>query len=126
MASPRVLPLLALFLVGCGEGVKNIPKLGNVTGVVKLDGAPLPKAQVQFIPAASRPSTAITDAEGKYLLDFNGTLKGAAIGAHQVRITSSTDAAVKEKLPPIYHAQTQLKADVKEGDNKIDFDLKSK
>ncbi len=114
-----------LLLSGCDGAPKDLPKLGTVTGKVTLDGQPLPNAAIQFEAEKSRPSSAITDAQGKYELDFNGALKGAAIGNHKVRITTGK-ADQREKLPAKYHAQSQLTAVVKEGKNEINFDLTSK
>lgn len=117
--------VLAL-LAGCGEKPKDLPKLGLVTGVVKVDDKPLAKASVQFVPQTSRMSSGITDAEGKYELMFNASLKGAAVGQHQVRISSASSAEIPETLPPRYNTQTELTAVVKEGTNTINFNLKTK
>ncbi len=118
--------LLAIALTGCGETAKDVPKLGTVTGVVTLDEKPLAGANVQFIPENSRPSTAITAADGKYTLRFNEKLNGAAIGNHKVRITSAKTAEEPEKLPAKYNMRSDLTANVVAGANQFNFDLKSK
>lgn len=117
--------LMGLFLCGCGGVARDVPKLGQVTGVVKLDGQPLANAMVQFVPEHSRMSGGKTDDQGKYELNFNERLKGAAIGKHKVRITVGTPME-PQKIPPKYNVQTELTAEVKEGNNEINFDLKSK
>lgn len=113
-------------MVGCGGAPKNMPKIGAVTGKVTLDGQPLKKARIQFTPDSSRPSGAVTDDQGEYVLIFNEHTKGAAVGKHTVRINSGT-AMEPEKLPAKYHVKSELTAEVKEGANPpINFDLKSK
>lgn len=116
---------------GCGE---SGPPLGEVTGAVKLDGKPLPEALVQFQPRKGPPSFAVTDSRGTYRLRFTTDFYGAAPGAHAVRITTARsfskpggeEVEVAEKLPPIYHARSQVVREVKLGGNQFDFELQSK
>lgn len=118
-----------LSLLGCGGAGGDVPDLGQVTGVVTLDGQPLPNAQVEFAPASGRPSSGQTGPDGRYSLQYTAEHPGAVVGAHTVRISTGgySDAGpVEEKLPPRYHAETELKADVKPGINEINFDLQSK
>jgi hypothetical protein len=117
--------LSAAILCGCGGPGKDVPKLGTVTGVVTLDGEPLENAMVQFVPDHARMSGGKTDAQGKYELNFNERLKGAAIGKHKVRITVGSPME-PQKIPAKYNVQTELTAEVKEGPNTINFDLTSK
>ncbi|WP_291171768.1 carboxypeptidase-like regulatory domain-containing protein [Gimesia sp.] len=134
-----VLLICSSFLFhGCSSGPDDVPETGTVTGTVTLDGAPLADAQVQFQPENGRTSTGTTDAEGHYELDYSGTLKGAKIGKHSVSITTfnapegnletkeAQKQVPKEKVPAQYNANTTLTADVKAGENTIDFDLQSK
>ncbi|NLX96310.1 MAG: carboxypeptidase regulatory-like domain-containing protein [Rhodopirellula sp.] len=126
-----VLPLAALLLLpGCsGGGGGDVPDLAAVTGVVTLDGQPLADANVEFAPAAGRPSVGKSGPDGRYTLEYTSDHPGAMIGAHTVRISTGgySDAGpVPEKLPPRYHENTELKADVKAGSNEINFELSSK
>ena len=126
----------ALFgMLGCSNS--SGPDLGYVEGVVTLDGKPLDGAAIQFEPAGGRASSAITDAQGHYVLDFSATSQGALIGKHVVRIQSARTAsggegdaplvkARPEILPAKYHARSELTAEVEGGSNTIDFDLTSK
>lgn len=105
-----------------------------------MDGSPLANVQVVFSPEGGRPSTGVTDAAGKYKLTYIREIKGAVLGKHSVRIeslpppaadqeaTSGQNAAVpfKEPIPAKYNAESTLTADVKPGDNPIDFPLDSK
>jgi hypothetical protein len=75
---------------GCGSG----PRLAKVSGVVKLDGKPYPNALVNFQPVGGKAnenpgkgSVGRTDAQGRYVLMYDGTTEGAVVGKHLVRIT---------------------------------------
>lgn len=126
----------AVILAGCGSG----PDLGLVHGRVTLDGAPLKDATVIFQPSeGGRPGTAMTNAEGMYELQFNGTRSGATIGRHEVKICTFyppsqmfndagklvTTPMRPERLPKRYHEQTELTAEVRAGKSTIDFELTS-
>jgi len=118
--------LTLLVLSGCGQSDR--PPLGTVHGTVTLDGKPLAGASLVFEPVErGRASTAVTDADGRYELIYIRQDKGAKVGAHRVRITAANpDSAKAELLPLRYNAQSVLKAEVKPGDNCIDFPLTSK
>jgi hypothetical protein len=114
-------------LPGCG-GSRG-PQVGKVQGVVTLDGKPLPKAQVEFLPQSGRPSMAETGEDGSYRLQYTVDQEGALVGPHTVKIHTAIPGRVgydKELVPDRYHAKTELKAEVKSGSNKLDFDLTSK
>jgi hypothetical protein len=119
-------------LAGCGGGpTAGIPDLARVTGTVKMDGQPLAGVVVNFNSESSRPSSGTTDDQGKYKLMFNEKTEGAAIGKHKVMIIkipngqTSPGQASQMAIPMQYSFQSTLTADVKTGDNVLDFDLKS-
>ena len=119
--------------VGCGGGgASDQPDLGNVSGVVTMDGQPLANVTISFSPSQGRPSIGKTDAAGKYELGYLGDTKGAVIGAHTVSISTPQEAPTppgttyKDPVPAKYNAKTTLKEEVKAGDNTINFDLVSK
>lgn len=123
----RLIPVLGLFLVtGCGGGPSDQPDIGRVTGTVKMDGAPLPNANVQFQPEKGRPSFGKTDDSGVYELTYSASTKGAKIGKHKVTITTAGETedgtAIPEKVPDTYNSQTTLSAEVKSGSNEINFE----
>ncbi|WP_339730538.1 hypothetical protein [uncultured Gimesia sp.] len=132
-----VVGFLTLGVWGCGGG-SDLPPLGQVSGIVTLDGQPLEHAQLIFQPENGRPSVGETDSEGNYELVFTGTASGALLGPHKVVITSAVDAfsdetgegkdrkARPEVLPAKYHSKTTLTAVVEPGSNQIDFPLTSK
>lgn len=126
----------ALLLAGCG-GVDDRPTLGSVTGTVTMDGQPLPNVWVMFNPTAGRTAMARTDENGEYELQYLEGTEGANLGTHSVVIQTyaedelyelqeASGKPVKEPIPARYNSKTMLKAEVKEGNNVIDFPLESK
>lgn len=127
--------LTSLTLVGCGTGVEDQPDLGRVTGQVTLDGQPLAGANIYFQPIeGGRNSTATTDDQGNYILDYLRDLKGAKIGQHKIRVSTfvepvkGDDGKVenpgkKELVPDKYNKQTELEKEVKAGENVINLEI---
>ena len=122
-----------LFVTGCGS---SGPQLGAVTGTVTLDGKPVPDATVTFVSKEpdGTSSYGMTDASGKYQLEFTTEKVGAMVGAHDVTIVTSrvsqSDDPVTEKLAktefiqiPKHYARGALTAEVKAGSNVHDFAL---
>ena len=120
--------ILALFLTGCGS---DGPERGRVKGKITLNGEPLEDADVEFQPDEGSPSYGMTDDRGRYDLMYTRDKRGAMIGEHTVRITTSTtdtdvrgnDVAVPQRVPPKYNAQSELIREVKPGTNNYDFEL---
>ncbi|QDV50317.1 carboxypeptidase-like regulatory domain-containing protein [Gimesia fumaroli] len=125
---------------GCGGEASDQPDLGLVQGTVTFEGSPLAGASITFMPDSGRPASGTTDAAGKYELIYIRNTPGCKIGHSKVMITSVSEgenemeaegddapadaAATTEKLPAKYNTKTELEADVKAGENTIDFDLK--
>jgi hypothetical protein len=130
---------VALLSAGCG-GTRY--KTAPVSGRVTLDGRPLPRATVMFLPATGTegksdlPSSAgLTDEAGRYSLVLNdGKTAGAVPGKYKVMILLGAQAGADDskptyhrQLPPRYNRKTELARDVPpEGRADIDFDLKSR
>ncbi len=119
----------AVSLSGCG-GRSDLPELGDVQGVVTLDGQPLSGAQVQFVPQADgRPSVAETGWRRRLPASAHRRPlrcdRGHPQGNDQHRGGWAYDPST-EKIPARYNAQTELTADVQPGSNDINFDLQSK
>lgn len=127
----RLILLVSIIgLAGCGSG-----DIGHVSGIVKLDGKPLPYARLEFFPQGGGGlSAGITDENGKYELYYGREGMGAEIGEHLVQIRtagagpSQGDYGSKapEKIPLKYNTNSELIKTVKAGSNVIDFDLDSK
>lgn len=81
--------LLGVWLTGCGRGR---PAFVEVTGTITLDGKPLEGAVVSFQPVSqesggfARPSSAITDAEGKFSPGTFEANDGLPAGKYRVAI----------------------------------------
>lgn len=124
------LSLLLIAALGCGPSYD----VNTVSGIVTMDGAPLPEARVTFTPAQGRPSVGVTDASGRYELRYIRDTMGAEVGSHSVAITTEFEPPVSdvptpsppETIPPRYNSATTLTAEVKAGPNEIDFPLESK
>ncbi len=126
---------LSLLLMGCGP---NGPQLSEVRGKVTVDGKPVPRAEIAFVPeqAGGSPSLGRTDAEGNYRLAFTQDRYGALIGKHKVTITSKkisasempdTGEPVDTTFIPIPKKyQDTLTAEVKSSSNVINFELDTK
>jgi len=79
--------LLPLAAFACGSN----PQVAPVSGVVKLDGVPLPDAVVEFLPDPDRGttgprSTATTDEQGRFRLTCDDGREGAVVGFHRVLV----------------------------------------
>jgi hypothetical protein len=114
-----------LAIAGCGNAGR--PTLGQVHGCVTLDGKPLADAKIIFKSqeAKVRESWAFTDASGEYVLKYLRDIMGGTVGRNSVRISKPRENARGEMLPEKYNTSTTLTADVKRGDNEINFDLTS-
>lgn len=129
-----------LMLSGCNHG-PSLPPRAAVTGTVRLDGQPLPRGEVMFIPDTQRgttgPSAAGTiTSDGHYELTTDHAGQGgdgAMVGFHRVRVqsrSSSEPGAPSRPLIPMRYANADtsgLEYEVKAGtDNRIDIDLVSR
>ncbi|MEO9594235.1 carboxypeptidase regulatory-like domain-containing protein [Rhodopirellula bahusiensis] len=68
---------------GCGP---SGPETGEVTGVVSMDGDPVPGASITFYPVSGRQSFGKSDQEGRYTLEYSKDMPGAVTGQHRVKI----------------------------------------
>lgn len=125
------LPLIAT--VGCGG---SDPNLGQVEGVVRLDGQPLADATLIFVQGQGRPAAGVTDAEGRYRVSLGGKRVGTAAGINRVQISTARGPsetadgtplpAIAERVPTAYNAESTLVVEVKAGEKVVaDFDLQS-
>ena len=118
-----LLGLLAVSGFGCGSD--DTPPLGEVTGVITLDGQPLEGVIIVFKPQVGRAATGTTDAQGIYSLEFSYGVPGCKEGPNRVSLEWPLGATNAKALPQRYTIASELTADVKSGENKIDFALES-
>lgn len=131
--------LACLILPGCGGG-PDLPPVADVSGVVTIDGKPLPRGTIQFVPDESQGTAGATavgtiDPQGRYTLKTAG-VDGAIVGFHKVGVYALEREPEDETAPPplplippkYFNPDTStLTAEVKaDQDNVIDFPLKSK
>lgn len=112
--------------------------MAKVSGIVTLDGQPLPHGTVQFVPDASQgtegpPGVGRIDEKGRFAITTAG-VKGAVVGHHKIRVKS--EEPFNEKafsmgqtlLPESYnhHETSGLTTEVKAGQkNQVDLKLSS-
>src|SRR5262245_35967083 len=134
---------LALGLAGGCQGKPY--NVATVSGTVTLDGKPLPKASVTFVPMATKErenpgptAQGLTDERGHFQVSVDPQTPGAVVGKCRVYITTLlTDPAddrdaggpvkrVRDRVPARYNQATELTLDVPAaGTDKANFDLKS-
>jgi len=140
-----------LLLAGCGDST-GLAKRYPVSGKVTYNGAPLAKGNINFIPTGTTESDRAATApieDGQYTLTTATENDGAFPGTYAVTITSTeVDLAevkanmkggsgrqddvlratrnAKSLIPTKYGLpdQSGLKAEVKSGSNRCDFELK--
>ena len=138
--------LLSLLLVGtlflnAGCGKKGEHTTAKVHGKVTLNGDPMKFGSILFVPEGNFPSAeANIRPDGTFDMGTYDTADGAVIAKHKVMITarvaagaSLPEAAVKgaagtvSAIPERYGdlEKSGLVADVKSGDNTINFELVS-
>jgi hypothetical protein len=122
---------LVLMISGCGS-----VEYPAVTGRVTLDGEPLPDAVISFMPVDEQgvPTLGVTDSRGVYTLEQTADATGAPAGKYTVRITTYREGrpeadppivGAAERVPAQYNVRTTLKAEVRPGENVLDFELSS-
>jgi hypothetical protein len=127
---------LVLCIVGCAD---SGPLTAPVSGVVRLNGKPLPDARVTFQPMTGDPDTpgltswSVTAANGAFTLKQEESGKpGAQVGKCRVMISlpgkpdPGTEGGAADGLPARYNESSDLEFDVpRTGSNQANFDLKS-
>lgn len=103
MAANRVRPALltvsvafltGVVVIGCGRG-PDLPPMSKVSGTVTLNGRPLPRGTVQFVPDVARgtegPSgVGLIDENGHYEITTAG-VKGALVGHHKISVEAEEE-----------------------------------
>lgn len=83
--------LACVLVAGCG-GSGSRAKTVAVSGVLLLDGQPVPEARIRFVPTNpdGRPAIGDTDASGKFKLSTFEPGDGIIPGEYDADITSNT------------------------------------
>ena len=115
---------------GASDKEAAAAEFAEVSGTVTLNGQPLVGADVEFQPREGAPSYGVTDENGRYELMYTRDKKGAIVGEHVVRITTTRirsdpegkeEGELAEVVPPKYNAQSELSVKVLPGKNTFDF-----
>ena len=77
--------VVCLVLAGCGKAADLGVELAPVSGVVLLDGKPMPNPVVTFYPEKGPTGIGIADANGAFTIQTNGQA-GAPIGKCKVTV----------------------------------------
>jgi hypothetical protein len=72
---------LAASLLGCGTGG---PEIVPIEGTVTHNGEPVSNVRIYFAPIDGRPSWAVSDDKGHFVLDYDVDHDGAKVGTHKV------------------------------------------
>jgi hypothetical protein len=134
----RLIALALLTIVGCGKGAGN---RGAIDGQVTLDGKPILKGSIRFVPTAGTKGTVAGGPieNGRYRLSVAG---GPAVGSNHVEIHAARktgrlvpkamapagqmEEEQGEAVAPQFNSATTLTVEVKPGDNTADFAVGSK
>jgi hypothetical protein len=126
-----VLAAIAVLLAGCSNN-----KTAVVAGTVRVDGEPLEKGSISFVPVDGKGVTA-----GGEIVDGKYTVAKASPGTVEVQIRypkvvgqkklydtadSPTRDVFREALPAKYNDRTELRLEVQAGKNEKDWDLSLK
>lgn len=118
-----------LAAAGCSSSAE---RFADVTGTVTIEGKPAAGVLVTFEPQMPDPrkvpvcSFGTTNADGQFRLMRRANLSGAVLGQHHVRITPVEQEGGKlTAVHPRYQANNALWAEVADGPNVIDFELRT-
>ena len=104
-----VLLLFLPFLAGCGSDLKYqiVPFAGTIT----YQGQPLGEpVMIVFTPAEGRPSSAISDKDGKFKAEYTERYTGVQVGKHNVTIAPYGDSSGFQSPGMIDHSASSAKA----------------
>jgi len=115
---------LASILAFCGCS-RSGPDLAPVSGRVTLNGKPVENIKVMFHPDGEKsPSLGRTDKDGAYLLRYKRGVEGGSVGWNVVRLQTVTEVTHGPQLvPQKYISGSDLRREVKAGNNTFDFEL---
>jgi hypothetical protein len=96
-----ILLLLLPLLAGCDDRPRRVP----VSGVVTIDGQPLDRGNIKFVPQNGRPSAGAIGEDGRFTLTCYDGNDGALLGTHRVQVASNriiSDSKIEWFAPPKY------------------------
>jgi hypothetical protein len=112
---PGVALLAAALLVLSGCNSDRL-KTAVVRGKVTCNGKPVPNGTISFVPASGPAATGEIQPDGSFTLTTYRNGDGAVLGQHTVVIVAMEDMSTRL-------ATTDLRREVKDGENSFNFDL---
>lgn len=116
--------------IGCSD-----PSNGEVTGMVRVEGTPVEKGAITFVPADGQGQTAGGEIKaGRYSVRVPvGKMKvsiSMPVEDKKKKLYPTADSPemwmYREGLPARYNENTELEFEVKSGSNQKDWDLQAK
>jgi hypothetical protein len=136
------LAVVAMLLFCCGCGQSDGPVRVAVAGRVTLDGTPIAEGTINFLPTSGTkgPTAGAPITDGLYSI---AAAKGPCVGRYRVEIRGSKKTGrqvlapgpktsglmvdeILEIVPKRYNAESTLEADLKPGQNELDYSLTAK
>jgi len=117
--------ILSVFLLGINgcSGSTDQPELAQVSGVVTLDGKPVPGLNILFQPEVGRAAVGMTDEEGRYELEYLYGVSGCKMGSNTVGFDWPPDSQNMVAIPASHTGTNAFKFDVKPGSNTFDLTM---
>jgi hypothetical protein len=124
--------------IGCG---KKGPQRAAASGHVTLDGQPIEKGVIQFLPVEGTigPETGAVISKGQYDIPRE---RGPIVGKSRIELRASQKTGrkmqdptgrpgtmtdeYKEMFPPNFNTNSSLVREIKDEPNPLDFDIQSK
>jgi hypothetical protein len=97
--------ILILLLLAVSVGCDNRPTRVPVSGMVTIDGKPLERGNIKFVPKNGRPSAGSIGSDGRFTLTCYDGNDGALLGTHRVQVASNriiSDSKIEWYAPPKY------------------------
>lgn len=113
-----------LTAMGCGDGR---PGRVPISGQILIDGKPLEKALVRFVPSEGRSSLGQTDSDGRFTLTCYEKNDGATLGKYRVSIialTSLSGDRVLARVPKKYTTADTSELEVEIQEARDDVEIK--
>jgi hypothetical protein len=119
--------LLGMLAIGCGQ---RRPQRVPVSGRVLIDGKPLTRGHVRFVPANDRPSSGDIGPDGRFTLSCFEFQDGAVVGKHRVAVIANepvSETQMRWHAPDKYadHMTSGLVVEISEPTNQLEVKLHS-
>src|SRR5204863_2620412 len=113
--------------VGCGDGR---PARVPVSGIVLIDGQPLTRGNISFVPENGRPSAGKIAQDGRFTLTCYNGADGAILGKHRVQVAANrgiSDHKIEWFAPRKYadFRTSEIEVEITKPVDDLKIDLKS-